>query len=105
MTPSRSSRSYSIQSNGSGPGSSSHKFKTQEFQPRVEEKMEDYQASTSSQRSEQLSTGRSGNIPVSVQELVYGSKAEGVGTSSQLKDMDNELLNGSEEALGPRKDT
>ncbi|MBW0498848.1 hypothetical protein O181_038563 [Austropuccinia psidii MF-1] len=54
-------------------------------------------------RYEQLSTGSSGNIPVSVQELVYGSKAAGVGASSQVVDRDNEHLSSSKEALGPRK--
>ncbi|MBW0466494.1 hypothetical protein O181_006209 [Austropuccinia psidii MF-1] len=76
MTPIRSGHNYSIHSNGYGPGNSSHKSKRQECQPRGEAQMEDAKSSTSSQRS--------GDIPVSVQELVYGRKAEGVGTSSQL---------------------
>ncbi|MBW0494322.1 hypothetical protein O181_034037 [Austropuccinia psidii MF-1] len=54
-------------------------------------------------RSEHLLTIRSGNIPVSVQELVYGGKAARVGASSQLLDRDNELLPSSKEGLGPRK--
>ncbi|MBW0502057.1 hypothetical protein O181_041772 [Austropuccinia psidii MF-1] len=77
--------------------------------------MEDSRASTSSQRlartfatciespeaditdipvvrSEQLPTRRSRNIPVSVQELVYGRKEEGVRNSAQLMDRDNEFL-------------
>ncbi|MBW0521040.1 hypothetical protein O181_060755 [Austropuccinia psidii MF-1] len=56
-------------------------------------------------RSEQLPTGGSRDIPVSVQELVYGRKAAGVGNSSQLVYRDNELLPSSEKSLGPRKDT
>ncbi|MBW0580422.1 hypothetical protein O181_120137 [Austropuccinia psidii MF-1] len=50
MNPTRSVRNYSIQSNGSGPGHSSHKSKRQEFQPRGEAQMEDARTSTSSQR-------------------------------------------------------
>ncbi|MBW0460503.1 hypothetical protein O181_000218 [Austropuccinia psidii MF-1] len=65
---------------------------------------EDARTSTSSQISE-LPTSRSKNIPVSVQELVYGSKSEGVGTSAQLINRDSEFLPSSEEALGPRKYT
>ncbi|MBW0508451.1 hypothetical protein O181_048166 [Austropuccinia psidii MF-1] len=53
-------------------------------------------------RSEKISEGRSVNIPVSVQELFYGCKPEGVGTSAKLVDRDNELLPSSKEALGPR---
>ncbi|MBW0549727.1 hypothetical protein O181_089442 [Austropuccinia psidii MF-1] len=66
--------------------------------------MEDARGSNSSQRSEQVTAGSSGNIPVSVQELVYGSKEAGVGTSSQLVDRKNELLNSSKEDIGNRKD-
>ncbi|MBW0574712.1 hypothetical protein O181_114427 [Austropuccinia psidii MF-1] len=55
-------------------------------------------------RSEHFPTGRSGNIPVSVQELVYGRKTEKMGASSKPLDRDSELLSLSEEALGPRKD-
>ncbi|MBW0468072.1 hypothetical protein O181_007787 [Austropuccinia psidii MF-1] len=43
-------------------------------------------------RSEQFPTSRSIDIPVSVQELVYGGKEAGVGTSAQIFDMENELL-------------
>ncbi|MBW0476236.1 hypothetical protein O181_015951 [Austropuccinia psidii MF-1] len=48
--------------------------------------------------------GRSGNIPVSVQELVYGGKEIGVGTSSKPLVRDSELLSSSEEVHGPRED-
>ncbi|MBW0494795.1 hypothetical protein O181_034510 [Austropuccinia psidii MF-1] len=112
MTSNRSGSNYSIQSNGSGPGHSSHKSKRQEFQPIGESQMENSRASTSSQRlsrifnplidskeaditainvvrCKQLSAGSSGNIPVSIQELGYGSKEAGVGTSSKLVDMNN----------------
>ena len=97
MTPTRSGSNYSIQSNGSGPGHSSHKSKRQECPPRGEAQMEDARTSTSSQRlastfetliespeaditaisvvrPESVSTGNNRDIPVSVQELVYGSK-------------------------------
>ncbi|MBW0535848.1 hypothetical protein O181_075563 [Austropuccinia psidii MF-1] len=48
-------------------------------------------------------TGNNRNIPVSVQELVYGSKAAGVGTSSKSLDRNNEVISSSEEHSGPRK--
>ncbi|MBW0579872.1 hypothetical protein O181_119587 [Austropuccinia psidii MF-1] len=118
MTPTRSESSYSIQSNGSGPGHSSHKSKRQEFQPRGEAQMEDSRAFTSSQRlastfdtliespepyitgiavrPESLSTGKNRDIPVSVQELVYGSKTERVGTSPKSLDRHHELISSSE---------
>ncbi|MBW0541654.1 hypothetical protein O181_081369 [Austropuccinia psidii MF-1] len=108
MTPTRSGSHYSIQSNGSGPGNSSHKSKRQEFQPRGEAQMEDSRTSTSSQRlartfdtliespeaditaisirPESLSTGNNRDIPVSVQELVYGIKTARVGTSPKSLD-------------------
>ncbi|MBW0531452.1 hypothetical protein O181_071167 [Austropuccinia psidii MF-1] len=89
--------------------------------------MEDYRASTSSQRlaktfvtlieisesgitpihvfrSEKLPASRSRYIPVSIKELVYGSKAAGVGTSTKPLDRKNELIYSSEEALRPRRD-
>ncbi|MBW0585965.1 hypothetical protein O181_125680 [Austropuccinia psidii MF-1] len=104
MTPTRSGSSYSIQSNGSGPGHSSHKSKRQEFQPRGEAQMEDARTSTSSQRPESFPTGSSGDLPVSVQELVYGRKTPRVGTSPKSLDRHNELLSPSEEAHRARKD-
>ncbi|MBW0561989.1 hypothetical protein O181_101704 [Austropuccinia psidii MF-1] len=55
--------------------------------------MQDTRTSTSSQR----------DIPVLVQELVYFSKAEGVGTSSKFLDRLNELLPSIEEVHGPKK--
>ncbi|MBW0470271.1 hypothetical protein O181_009986 [Austropuccinia psidii MF-1] len=90
--------------------------------------MEDARASTSSQRlartlntllerpqadrtsisvirDEQLSEGSSGNIPVSLQELVYGGKAAGMGTPDQLVDRNNELLPSIKEVIIPRKDS
>ncbi|MBW0500698.1 hypothetical protein O181_040413 [Austropuccinia psidii MF-1] len=48
--------------------------------------------------------GSSGEIPVSVQELVYGGKAAGVGNSAKSLDRHNELLYSSEEVHGRRKD-
>ncbi|MBW0568312.1 hypothetical protein O181_108027 [Austropuccinia psidii MF-1] len=127
MTPTRSGSNYSIQSNGSGPGPASHKSKIQECQPRGEAQMEDARASTSSQRlastfntlikspeaditaisvfkPESLSTGNNRDIPVSVQELVYGSKTERVGTSPKYLDRHHELISSSEEVHGARKD-
>ncbi|MBW0588460.1 hypothetical protein O181_128175 [Austropuccinia psidii MF-1] len=127
MTPTRSGSNYSIQSNGSGPGHSSHKSKRQECQPRGEAKMEESRTSTSSQRlvntfeiliespeaaitaiavvrPESLSTGNNSDIPVSVQELVYGGKAARVGTSPKSLDRHHEIIYSSEEAHGASKD-
>ncbi|MBW0586042.1 hypothetical protein O181_125757 [Austropuccinia psidii MF-1] len=101
--------------------------KRQEFQPRGEAQMEDARASTSSQRiastfetlsespkadiasipvvrPELFPAGSNRAIPVSVQELVYGVKAEGVGTSAKSLDRHNELLSSSEKVHGLRKD-
>ncbi|MBW0577469.1 hypothetical protein O181_117184 [Austropuccinia psidii MF-1] len=89
--------------------------------------MEDSRASTSSQRlaspfctliespeaditaipvvrPEPFPAGNNRDIPVSTQELVYGGKPAGVGTSAKSLDRNNELLSSSEEAYGPRKD-
>ncbi|MBW0460555.1 hypothetical protein O181_000270 [Austropuccinia psidii MF-1] len=106
MTPTRSGSNYSSQSNGSGPANSTHKSKRQECQPRGEAQMEDSRTSTNPQRLSRtfstllecpeaditaisvfrpgsFPTGKSGDFPVSVQELVYGGKSAGVGTSSK----------------------
>ncbi|MBW0579681.1 hypothetical protein O181_119396 [Austropuccinia psidii MF-1] len=53
---------------------------------------------------ESLLTGNNRDIPVSVQELVYGSKKERVGTSLKSLDMHHELISSSEEVHGARKD-
>ncbi|MBW0464898.1 hypothetical protein O181_004613 [Austropuccinia psidii MF-1] len=117
MTPTRSWSSYFIQSNGAGPG---HHI--------INPKDKNARTSTSSQklagafstliespeaeitffpavRSKQLPGSSSGDIPVSVQELVYGGKAEGVGSASQLVDRNSELFFQSKEILGFKKDT
>ncbi|MBW0476470.1 hypothetical protein O181_016185 [Austropuccinia psidii MF-1] len=109
MTPTRSGSIYSIQSNGYGPGKSSHKCKRQECHPRGEAQRDDAKTSNSSQilasifetlldspeadltsipvvRSEPFPNVNSRNIPVSVQEVVCGSKTAGVGTSSKPLD-------------------
>ncbi|MBW0571822.1 hypothetical protein O181_111537 [Austropuccinia psidii MF-1] len=78
MTPTRSGSNSSIQSNGSGPGHSSHKSKIPEC------------------------SGR--DIPVAVQKLVYGSKTAQVGTSPKSLYKHHELISSSEEADGARKD-
>ncbi|MBW0523887.1 hypothetical protein O181_063602 [Austropuccinia psidii MF-1] len=103
MTPTRSESNYSIQSNGSVPGHSSHKSKRQECQPRGEAQMEDSRTSTSFQRPKSLSTGNNGDIPVSVQELVYVSKTARVGTSPKSLGRHHKLLSSSEEIHGARK--
>ncbi|MBW0567513.1 hypothetical protein O181_107228 [Austropuccinia psidii MF-1] len=127
MTLTRSGSNCSIQSNGSGPGHSSHKSKRQECQPRAEAQMGDATASTSSQRlarnvdtliespeaditsipvvrPESFPAGNNRDIPVSVQELVYGGKEAGVGTSVKSLDRHNELLSSREDIHGPRKE-
>ncbi|MBW0593483.1 hypothetical protein O181_133198 [Austropuccinia psidii MF-1] len=103
MTPTRSVSNYYIQSNGSRPGHSSHKSKRQECKPRGEAQMEDSRASTSSQRPESLSTGNNRDIPVSVQELVYGSKTARVGTTPKSLDRHHELISSGEKFHGARK--
>ncbi|MBW0497354.1 hypothetical protein O181_037069 [Austropuccinia psidii MF-1] len=117
---------YSIQSNESGPGHSSHKSKGQDCQPRREAQMEDSRTSTSYQRvastfdtliespeaditsitifrPEPFSTCNNINIKVSVQELVYCGKAAVVGTSAKSLDRHNELISSNEEVHGPEK--
>ncbi|MBW0553851.1 hypothetical protein O181_093566, partial [Austropuccinia psidii MF-1] len=111
-----------------GPaGHSSHKSKIQEFQPRGEAQMEDARTSTSSQRlartfdtliespgadisaisavrPDSLSTDNNRDIPVSIQELVYGCKADTVGNSPKSLDRHHALISSSEEVHGARKD-
>ncbi|MBW0586765.1 hypothetical protein O181_126480 [Austropuccinia psidii MF-1] len=53
---------------------------------------------------ESFQTGNNTNIPVSIQELIYGIKVAGVGTSSNSLDRQNELISSSKEVHGPRKD-
>ncbi|MBW0577599.1 hypothetical protein O181_117314 [Austropuccinia psidii MF-1] len=120
MTPTRSGSNYSIKSNGSEPGHSSHKSERQECQPRGEAQIEDSRASTSTfdtliesteaditaiavVRPESLSTGNKRDIPVPVQELAYGSKTARVGTSPKSLDRHHELISSSEGGHGARK--
>ncbi|MBW0515008.1 hypothetical protein O181_054723 [Austropuccinia psidii MF-1] len=108
MTPTRSGSNHTIQSNASGPGHSIHKSKRKECHPREQAQMEDDRTSTNSQRLaitfDTLLERNSGNIPVSLQELIYGGKTAGVGTSSKPLDRDHVLLSSSKEAHEPRKD-
>ncbi|MBW0593446.1 hypothetical protein O181_133161 [Austropuccinia psidii MF-1] len=121
MTPTTSGSNYSIQSNGSGPGHSSHKSKRQECHPRGEAQMEDARTSTRTFdtiiespeadttdipvfRPEPFPTSKNRNIPVSIQELVYGSKSAGVGTSATSLDRHNKLISLNGGGQGPRKD-
>ncbi|MBW0514495.1 hypothetical protein O181_054210 [Austropuccinia psidii MF-1] len=48
--------------------------------------------------------GNNREIPVSVQELVYGSKTASVGTSPKSLDRHHKLISSSEEVHGARKD-
>ncbi|MBW0466943.1 hypothetical protein O181_006658 [Austropuccinia psidii MF-1] len=60
-------------------------------------------ASITAFRAEKLPTRSSRDIPVSVQELVYGRNTEGVGTFSNPLDRKNELISPSKEVLRTRK--
>ncbi|MBW0528546.1 hypothetical protein O181_068261, partial [Austropuccinia psidii MF-1] len=53
----------------------------------------------------QVPKGNNRDIPVSVQELVYGSKTARVGASSKSLDRNHELISSSEEVHGARKDS
>ncbi|MBW0552554.1 hypothetical protein O181_092269 [Austropuccinia psidii MF-1] len=55
-------------------------------------------------RSEKLSTGNNRDKPVSVQELVYGSKTARVGISPKYLERHHELISSSEEVHEARKD-
>ncbi|MBW0548511.1 hypothetical protein O181_088226 [Austropuccinia psidii MF-1] len=55
-------------------------------------------------RPESFSTGNNRDIPVSVQELVYGSKTARVGASPKSLDRHHELISSSEEFHGDRKE-
>ncbi|MBW0583054.1 hypothetical protein O181_122769 [Austropuccinia psidii MF-1] len=55
-------------------------------------------------RPESFPTGHNRNIPVSIQELVDGRKAAGVGTSAKSLDRHNELISSIEDIHGPKKD-
>ncbi|MBW0521337.1 hypothetical protein O181_061052 [Austropuccinia psidii MF-1] len=55
-------------------------------------------------RPESLSTGNNRDIPVSVQELVYGRKTARVRTSPKSLDRHHELITSREEVHGARKD-
>ncbi|MBW0536628.1 hypothetical protein O181_076343 [Austropuccinia psidii MF-1] len=54
-------------------------------------------------RPEPFATGNNRDIPASVQELVYGRKPTGLGTSAKSLVRHNELLSSSEEVNRPRK--
>ncbi|MBW0528642.1 hypothetical protein O181_068357 [Austropuccinia psidii MF-1] len=54
-------------------------------------------------RPESLSAGNNRDIPVSVQELVYGSKTKNVGASPKSLDRHHELISSSKEVHGARK--
>ncbi|MBW0534604.1 hypothetical protein O181_074319 [Austropuccinia psidii MF-1] len=97
MTPTRSGSNYPIQSNGSGPGHSSHKSKGQDCQPRERHKWKMAELPP-------VPEGNNRNIPVSIQELVYGGKEAGVGPSAKSLDRHNKLISSSEKGHGPRKD-
>ncbi|MBW0571713.1 hypothetical protein O181_111428 [Austropuccinia psidii MF-1] len=98
------SHRLTIQSNGSGPGHSVHKLKRKEWKPRGESQIEEARTSTSSQRPEPFPTGNNRDIQVSVQELVYGRKVSGVGTSGKSFNRHNELISSCEKVHEPRND-
>ncbi|MBW0577871.1 hypothetical protein O181_117586 [Austropuccinia psidii MF-1] len=73
------------------------------FEPLIESPKADITA-IAVVRPESLSTGNNRDIPVSVQELVYGSKTVSVRTSPKSLDRHHELISSSEEVHGARKD-
>ncbi|MBW0570521.1 hypothetical protein O181_110236 [Austropuccinia psidii MF-1] len=109
MTPDRSGRNYSIQSNGSGQEIQVKNPKDKNVSPeeRHKRRMPELplvpKAAIPGVRPKSFPAGRNRDIPVSAQELLYGSKAAGVGNSSMSLDSNNELLSSSEEVHGPRK--
>ncbi|MBW0571775.1 hypothetical protein O181_111490 [Austropuccinia psidii MF-1] len=56
-------------------------------------------------RPETFPTGNNRDIPVSVKELFYGSRADGVGISTKYLDRHIELISSSEEIDGHRKES
>ncbi|MBW0512498.1 hypothetical protein O181_052213 [Austropuccinia psidii MF-1] len=68
------------------------------------ESPEAYITSIPAFRPESFPAGKNRDIPVSVQEMVSGSKAAGVGTSTKSLDGHNGLLSSIEEVHGPRKE-
>ncbi|MBW0538892.1 hypothetical protein O181_078607 [Austropuccinia psidii MF-1] len=68
------------------------------------ESPEAYITALSVVRPESFTTSSNRDIPVSVQELFYGSKAAGVGASPKSLDRHHELISSSEEVHGARKD-
>ncbi|MBW0479552.1 hypothetical protein O181_019267 [Austropuccinia psidii MF-1] len=56
-------------------------------------------------RSGRIQTSISRDVPVLVQEMVFGRKEEGMRASSQILDKEKELLPSSEDVLGARKHT
>ncbi|MBW0561951.1 hypothetical protein O181_101666 [Austropuccinia psidii MF-1] len=48
-------------------------------------------------------TSNNRNISASIQELVYGGKASGVGTSAKCLNRHNELISSNGEVHGPQK--
>ncbi|MBW0553147.1 hypothetical protein O181_092862 [Austropuccinia psidii MF-1] len=72
------------------------------FEPLIESPEADMAAI--SVTPESFPTGSSGDLPFSVQEMVYGRQTARVGTSPKSLDRHHELLSPSEEVHGARKD-
>ncbi|MBW0565757.1 hypothetical protein O181_105472 [Austropuccinia psidii MF-1] len=103
MTPTRSGSNYSIKSNGSGPGHSSHKSKRQECQPRGEAQMEDARTSTISQRLASTSGTLIDSPEADVTAISVRPKSLPTGSSRNIP-VHHELISSIEEVHGARKD-
>ncbi|MBW0594141.1 hypothetical protein O181_133856 [Austropuccinia psidii MF-1] len=101
MTPTRSGSNYSIQSNGSGTGHSSHK--RQECQPRGEAQMEDARASTSSQRVSSTFDTLIYSPEADITAIAVRPESLPTGSSRDIQ-VHHELISSSEEVHGARKD-
>ncbi|MBW0518584.1 hypothetical protein O181_058299 [Austropuccinia psidii MF-1] len=97
MTPTRSGRNKSIQSNESDLDIQVINPKNKNVSPEERHKWRIPELPP-------VPKGSNRDIPVSVQELVYGGKDAGVGTSSKSLDRHHELVSSSEEVDGARKD-
>ncbi|MBW0531974.1 hypothetical protein O181_071689 [Austropuccinia psidii MF-1] len=105
MTPARSGSNYSIQSNESGQGNSSHNPKRQECHPRGDAQMEDSNSSTSSNR---LASSFDTLIESPEAEITTISvvRPESISTSGNFPkslDRHHELISSSEIFHGARK--
>ncbi|MBW0514658.1 hypothetical protein O181_054373 [Austropuccinia psidii MF-1] len=126
MTSTRSGSNYSIQSNGSGTGYSSNKFKIQDCQPRGEVQIEDARNLTSSQRlastfytilespeaeitditvviSEKLSASSNGIYQSQYKNWFIAASGRTILEDESLVDKPKHFVRGPEEIVGPKE--